>query len=191
MKILRDSRKERGATMLEMGLALTFILMPLMFGIIDFSRALYAYHFVAHAAREASRWAAVRGAACNSPMTFCQAMANGYVPEYVAGGLSGQPANGIEGEAAGLPFVYNSKGCSKKNAKESCFSIVPNWPGTNEAGANCTPTGSGANATGADSPGCLVQVTVTYDFGFLLPYLGSETNSFIGLSATSQTTISQ
>ena len=48
------------------------ILFMVIFGIIDFSRALFAYHFVANAAREGTRYASVRGATCASPpMTDC------------------------------------------------------------------------------------------------------------------------
>ena len=39
--------------------------MTMLLGIADFSRALYAYHFVSSAAREATRYAIVRG--CNPP----------------------------------------------------------------------------------------------------------------------------
>ena len=52
---------QQGASSLEFAFVLILILFPLMFGIIDFSRALYAYHWVSYAAREGSRWASVRG----------------------------------------------------------------------------------------------------------------------------------
>lgn len=45
--------------------ALTFILLMMMlFGVAGFGLGLYAYHFVANAAREATRWATVNGSAC-------------------------------------------------------------------------------------------------------------------------------
>jgi Flp pilus assembly protein TadG len=46
------------------------------FGIMDFSRALYAYHFVGDAAREGTRYAMVRGSTCTSYPTACPASAN-------------------------------------------------------------------------------------------------------------------
>ena len=44
--------KQRGASALEFAFVIVLILFPLIFGIIDFSRALYAYHWVSYAARE-------------------------------------------------------------------------------------------------------------------------------------------
>jgi Flp pilus assembly protein TadG len=43
------------------------LLMTMLLGIADFSRALYAYHFVSSAAREATRYAIVRG--CSTGIT--------------------------------------------------------------------------------------------------------------------------
>ena len=53
----------RGSTLTEFAFILPVMLMCL-FGVIDFGRALYTYHFVSNAAREASRWASVRGNTC-------------------------------------------------------------------------------------------------------------------------------
>jgi Flp pilus assembly protein TadG len=59
-------RPERGATLVEQALVLVLFL-TVVFAIIDFGRALYTYHFVSNAAREATRWASVRGTACTAP----------------------------------------------------------------------------------------------------------------------------
>lgn len=48
------------------------LLFTVLFGIMDFSRALYAYHFLSNSAREATRYAIVRGSACSAPMTGCE-----------------------------------------------------------------------------------------------------------------------
>jgi len=67
------THSERGTTLLEFAL-IVIVLFMLIFGIIDFSRALSAYHFVANAAREGSRYASVRGADCTDPpITDCGA----------------------------------------------------------------------------------------------------------------------
>ena len=58
------------------------LLFTLLFGIIDFGRALYAYHFVSDAAREATRWASVRGSSCTG-LEACPAQAQD-VTDYVA-----------------------------------------------------------------------------------------------------------
>jgi hypothetical protein len=56
--------RERGSSLLEQSFILVFLL-TMMFGIIDCGRALYTYHFVSNAAREASRWASVRSDTCD------------------------------------------------------------------------------------------------------------------------------
>jgi Flp pilus assembly protein TadG len=52
-------RRQRGEGLVEQALVLT-LLLSVLFGIIDCGRMLYTYHFVANAAREATRWASVR-----------------------------------------------------------------------------------------------------------------------------------
>lgn len=59
-RLLRRAGSERGATLVESALVIT-LLLTLLFGIIGFGHALYTYHFVCNAAREATRWASVRG----------------------------------------------------------------------------------------------------------------------------------
>jgi len=56
---------ERGNTMVEFAFVVLIIL-TILFGIVDFGRALYAYHFISNAAREGTRYASVRGATCDS-----------------------------------------------------------------------------------------------------------------------------
>ena len=58
-------RKEKGATLVEFAFILILVL-TILLGIMGFGHALYAYHFVNHAAKEATRWAAVNGQTCNS-----------------------------------------------------------------------------------------------------------------------------
>lgn len=60
------SRDERGSGLLEQALTLS-VLLAVLFGIINFGQALYTYHFVSSSAREATRWASVRGSASNLP----------------------------------------------------------------------------------------------------------------------------
>lgn len=66
---VRASRKnDRGATLLEFGLVMVVFFM-FVFGIMDFGRGLYAYHFVSNAACEATRYAIVRGSTSTDPAT--------------------------------------------------------------------------------------------------------------------------
>lgn len=62
------SRYERGSALIEGALSLTVFLM-IIFGIMEFGRAVFAYNFVSSAARTASRYAMVRGSSSGHPAT--------------------------------------------------------------------------------------------------------------------------
>lgn len=71
------------------------VLFALVFGIIDFGRALYTFHFVSEAAREATRWASVRGNAC-SGLSGCgagQSEVTAYVASIVPMGIDPSKLN--------------------------------------------------------------------------------------------------
>jgi Flp pilus assembly protein TadG len=61
-------RNERGVALLEFSLVIVVFFM-FVFGVMDFGRAIYTYHFVSNAACEATRYAMVRGAASTDPVT--------------------------------------------------------------------------------------------------------------------------
>jgi Flp pilus assembly protein TadG len=78
---------ERGSAVVEFAVAFTMLFL-FLFSIMDLSRALYAYHFIADAAREGTRYAMVRGATCTSYSTACPASATdiqNYVKNVPAG----------------------------------------------------------------------------------------------------------
>jgi len=62
---------ERGASLVETTIVMGVIL-ALLFGIIEFGRAMYTYAFVAQIAREGARWAIVRGSQCTQ-LDHCNA----------------------------------------------------------------------------------------------------------------------
>jgi Flp pilus assembly protein TadG len=64
-----------GAALIETALTLALFL-TVLFGIIETSLAAYAYHFISHAAREGTRYAIVRGKACNTFASACPATAD-------------------------------------------------------------------------------------------------------------------
>jgi Flp pilus assembly protein TadG len=55
--------RQRGTTILESAVMIS-VLLVMMFGVVGFGNALYTYHFVSNTAREATRWASVRGYTC-------------------------------------------------------------------------------------------------------------------------------
>jgi Flp pilus assembly protein TadG len=99
----RAAKEEHGQNLVEFALVITVVLM-MIFGIIDFGRALYTYHFVAHAAREGSRYAMVRGADCQ--LTNCT---EGDIQNYVKSLANG---NGLDLSAMADPQVSWSEGSS-------------------------------------------------------------------------------
>jgi Flp pilus assembly protein TadG len=72
---------ERGNALVEFALVSTAAL-SLMFGIVDFGRALYTYHLVANGARSGTRYAMVRGSSC--AVAGCPATADA-IQTYVRG----------------------------------------------------------------------------------------------------------
>jgi Flp pilus assembly protein TadG len=142
-------RRESGSGLVEQALVLTVLLM-VMFGIIDFGRALYTYHFVSNAARDATRWASVRGSKCQPPVTFC-----------------GADPGDVHG------FVSDVAGMGLDTTK---ITTITAWA--------APPSGCPAPA---NSPGCVVQVTVNYTYDFL-PLFGLPG---ITMSSTSQMVITQ
>jgi Flp pilus assembly protein TadG len=60
--------RQRGATMLESAVVIS-VLLVMMFGVVGFGNALYTYHFVSSTAREATRWASVRGYTCTGGLS--------------------------------------------------------------------------------------------------------------------------
>jgi Flp pilus assembly protein TadG len=135
-------KRQRGSTIVEQALVLP-IMLAVLFGAIDMSRALYTYHYVSYIAREATRWASVR-----SKNSF----------------------NGGIGDAEIQTFVTNvsGMGLDKGQITSSLSYIAPQNP---------TPLcpGGATDSTLNNKPGCVVQVTVNYDYKFLMPFLPKGT----------------
>ena len=143
---------ESGSSLIEFALTGTILLM-LVFGIMDFSRAMYADHFVAYAAMAATRYGMVRGstwttASCSTPTAAnCpatgQAIQN-FVTSIVPPGIAA-----------------------------SNLVVAPIWPGATLAGVACA----------APDPGCLFKVTVNYSFSFNVPFLPAKALTLSSTSA--------
>lgn len=160
---LRLGKKaERGDAIIEGAIVLVFFLMVL-FGIVDFGRALYAYHFVSEAAREATRWAAVNGATCSTDNSC-----DGVVPMTHSGPVGPTDDGTIQ------TYVRN---LAPGGIVQGNVTATANWPGN---ASNC--------ARGAlNAPGCPVQVKVAYPFRFLAPIVSTAT---ISMSSSSEMVIS-
>lgn len=152
-RILRTLRMEAGTSIVEFAMA-SSILFTLVFGLLAICLALYSYNVVSEAAREAIRYAIVRGSACNT-LSNCNIDQAG-LQTYVRG--------------LGFPGITPS-------------SLTVAASATSATGTVCTAT-----LTPCNNPGNPVQVTVTYTFPLVIPFVPSRT---LTMSSTSQMLISQ
>jgi Flp pilus assembly protein TadG len=166
----RVRKTQKGSGLVEYAIVLTAFLL-MFFGIVDFSRAMYAYHFVSSAARDAARWAAVNGYfcgsngdnTCSSPADY--AAIRTYVTDHLPLGIDSTKVTFPAGSSS-IPFTHDS------NSPTICSSTVT---------INGTSTGPFPNY-----PGCTVQVQVNYAFNFIAPIVNRNS---ITLSSTSEMVI--
>lgn len=128
------------------------IFLVLVFGTLDFGRALYTYHTLSYAARAATRYAIVRGAACSSVVTGCPAT-----------------------QASVTSYIESIS----PNLSTSSLTVNVSWVVTGNTGC---PSGT----TPTNSPGCSVEVSLSYKFSWLFSFLPTTT-----MSSTSEMVISQ
>ncbi len=76
-------RSEAGVSTVEFAMTLS-ILLTMLFGLMELALALYSYNFISEAAREATRYAIVRGSSCSGFGSACPAAASD-VQNYVVG----------------------------------------------------------------------------------------------------------
>jgi Flp pilus assembly protein TadG len=128
---------EEGTDLVEFAI-MFLLLMTLLFGIAGFGHALYAYHFVSNAAREATRWAAVNGSTCGTD------------------GSCTAPATATDVQT----FVTNR---TPPGIDSNQITVTPTW---NPAGSNgpstCTKTNNAPGCT------VEVQVSYNFQFVFPL-----------------------
>lgn len=152
--------EDAGSEMVEFAFSICIWLGAVLL-IIYGSFALYAAHFVANAAETAGRYAMVRGSTWNG--ASCE-------------------GSGFDCTATSTDVSNYVVGIMPPGLATSQVSVSTSWPGTTSTGGTCD------SDNGADSPNCIVQVTVTYKFQFPVPFF---TQSALPLSSTSQVTITE
>ena len=168
---------EQGSALIEYALVL-ILMLTFLFAIIDFARALYAYHFVANAAREATRFAIVRGT------TWTASNQCGSDPAFPGGCEASTPDVQLYVQTQATGIGLNDPALIKAT-------LAP-LPSPNAGGADCS-VGPPIN------PGCLAQVTVTYPFKFIMPFLPAPTptpacnneSASICMTSTSEMVVTQ
>ncbi|MFZ0743549.1 MAG: TadE/TadG family type IV pilus assembly protein [Terracidiphilus sp.] len=164
--------REEGSSLVEMALTCS-ILLSILVGIIESCFALYTYNFVSEAAREATRYAVIRGS------TSC-----GPNPNFPNCNLNPATAgNPIQTYLQGLGFP-NSHGLT---ATVTWWSPVQDASGSTTWPTACT-TATDANGNACNLPGNAVKVNVTYTFPLVI--LGWQATS-LNVSSTSEMMISE
>jgi Flp pilus assembly protein TadG len=133
------------------------VTLAMVIGIIQASLAVYTYHYISEAAREGARYAIVRGSYCTG-LTNCNATA-AQIQTYV--------------QDLGYPGINSTAN----------MSVSTTW----YSASTSLPTSWTACAGVCNNPGDAVQVTVTYNFPFAIPFVQKST---LALSSTSQMVIS-
>lgn len=161
-RLIATFRREDGSNTLEMAISST-VLFAMLFGVCQMSIALYAYNYVSDAARQATRYAAVRGtnSCTNTPnQTNC--------------GISGTT---LQTWVRSLHYP---------GIRTTGVTATTTWCAASVSNGSTTwPTcSSGTSAT----PGNMVQVTVSYPLGFTIPFVGTKS---LSISATSELMVVQ
>ena len=159
--------RDDGSTIVEMAISFG-IFASVLLGVMQMSLLLYAYHFVSDAAREASRWAMVRGSNCttNVSKAYCSPTSalttgadNADIQAYV---------NGL-----GFPFAHSLTTATTWNSSNATSPMT--W-------SNC------GTAPTCKIPGNQVQVTVTYNYPIGVPFW---TATVVSIHSTSTMVIAQ
>jgi Flp pilus assembly protein TadG len=158
---------ESGSGLVEYAIVFV-VLMTMLLGIADFSRAVYAYHFVSNAARDAARYASVRGSTCGAPpVGDCSCSCSGF---YTASGVAGPFTTQAAQTTDIKDFVKNVP----TGIDPTQLTTTPSWP---------NPKSLTTCATTFNAPGCTVVVQVSYTFNFLSSFVSKKS---VTLTSTSQ-----
>jgi len=145
-----------GAALVEFAVS-CLILLPIFFGFIETCLAFYAYNFVSDAAREASRYAMVRGSnSCTRlpGLQDCNIMTAAPLQSYV--------------QSLGYPGLNPNKVVVSLKFYRASATLPRTWP------TSC-PT--------CNQPGNEVQVTVKYNFPIGIPFWKVTTISIGSMSS--------
>jgi Flp pilus assembly protein TadG len=112
-RIAREIRDDAGSSLIESAVSFVF-LVAAMFGIFQMSLALFAYHYVSDEAREASRYASVRGSQCTN-LTNCGAT-SAEIQSYI----QGTAFPGINMSNVGVTATWLSASTSQPTTWSAC-----------------------------------------------------------------------
>lgn len=154
-------RDEEGANMVETAVS-CMVMFTMLIGICQLSIGLYAYQFCSDAARQATRYAMVRGStSCTNTPSLSQCNAS---------------TTNISNYVKGLGYT---------GIKSSGITVTTTWCSASSG----TPTTWSSCAAGtSNAPGNLVKVVVAYPLSFHVPFAPQLS---LSLSSTSQMVVAQ
>ena len=159
-------RSEKGAVLLEY--AFVFIMfLTLIFAISGFGHALFVYHTIDNIAKEATRYATVRGATCgNDSSCTSNNSASGITGPTTVADVEAYVASITPQSIDSSKFTYNICGTSEASATVCAASP-----------AVCSSTVNGVGPLAKGYPGCVVSVQVAYPYAFIFPFLPNYTTT--------------
>jgi Flp pilus assembly protein TadG len=170
----RKRKRERGASLVEYGLIVGLIFLPLLFGIGGFSHALYVYHQLNNAAKEATRYAAVRGSLCSNDLS-CLA----------ANSASGTAGPTTQADVTQLVKNITPNGVDPTQLTVTVCGVSDTAACAASGPAVCTAAVGALPAT-PNYPGCTVSVQVQYPYNFIVPMVHT---AVVNMSSTSDMVI--
>jgi len=111
--IAGELRGDAGSSLIEAAVSFVFLIAA-MFGIFQMSLALFAYHYVSDAAREATRYASVRGSNCTN-LTNC-----GATSAQIQGYIQGNAFPGIDMSNVSVTATWLSASSSQPATWSAC-----------------------------------------------------------------------
>jgi Flp pilus assembly protein TadG len=157
-------RSEKGAVLLEY--AFIFIMfLTLIFGICGFGHALFVYHTIDHVAKEATRYATVRGHACgNDGSCVASNSASGTAGPTSTTDIKAFVASITPPSIDSSKFTYSICGTSDTSACAASPAV-------------CSSTVNGVGPLANGSPGCVVSVQVAYPYAFIFPFIPNHSTT--------------
>lgn len=162
LSVLKRLRDEEGAAVVELAVSCT-VLFSMLLGICQMAIGLYAYQYCSDAARQATRYAMVRGStSCTNTPSLSDCNAS---------------ASNISTWVKGLGFT----GITSSNV-----TVTTTWCAS--SGPTPPTTWSACSSGTSNKPGNLVKVVVSYPLSFQVPFAPKIS---LALSSTSQMVIAQ
>ena len=177
-RLNRAGREERGAMIIEFAVAAS-VYLSLYFGILELCMALYSYNFVSEAAREGTRYTAVRGSqSCTISSTFPNC---NLLPTNITSSTNNPVLTYINSQH------YPALNSNNLSAAVTWWEPVQDVNGHTSWTTACTGAKDGSGIP-CNVKGNMVKVVVNYNFPLYIPFWK---NASVPVTSTSQMMINE